>query len=518
MTRQNRATRRAALGAAVAVLLAGGVQAATGIGEERAATERLADGREYMLTPAELVRLGRQFFVASWTVQEGAGRPLTKGTGDPLSDPTRSLTFPFNFNRISAPDANSCAGCHNLPGAGGGGDIVANVFVLGQRFDFATFDGNDALPLRGAVDETGAPVTAQTIANSRGTVGMNGSGYVELLARQMTAELQAIRDSIAPGTSAALVAAGVSFGTLVRRSNGTWDVTGVRGLPAASTAGTVPNLILRPFHQAGAVISLRQFTNNAMNHHHGIQTTERFGTGDPDDDGFAEELSRAEVTATTVFQATLPVPVRMIPRDATVEAAVARGEDQFVAVGCGSCHRPSLSLASAVFSEPSPYNPAGNLRLADVRTPLQIDLNDPHLPGVRLHKGRDGRTSVPAFTDLKLHRIYLPGDPNCEPLNQSGPGPLSAGNCSFITRKLWGIASEPGFGHHGQFTTMREAVEAHSGDAQSVMDAYWALQNADRDAIIEFLKTLRIAPDSARSYYVDERWAPRSWRPFPSQP
>jgi hypothetical protein len=52
------------------------------------------------------------------------------------------LLFPRNFNRISAPDANSCAGCHAVPRVGGGGDIVANVFVLGQRFDFATFDAS----------------------------------------------------------------------------------------------------------------------------------------------------------------------------------------------------------------------------------------------------------------------------------------------------------------------------------------------------------------------------------------
>src|SRR5216117_2770505 len=99
---------------------------------------------------------------------------MTKGTGAPLSDPSSPLTFPRNFNRISAPDANSCAGCHNAPFgiAGGGGDIVANVFVLGQRFDFATFDIVDPVPTKGSVDESGRPVQLQTIANSRATLGM----------------------------------------------------------------------------------------------------------------------------------------------------------------------------------------------------------------------------------------------------------------------------------------------------------------------------------------------------------
>ena len=41
---------------------------------------------------------------------------------------------------------DSCAGCHNSPDVGGGGDIVGNIFVLGQRFDFATFNLNDTIP------------------------------------------------------------------------------------------------------------------------------------------------------------------------------------------------------------------------------------------------------------------------------------------------------------------------------------------------------------------------------------
>ena len=80
-----------------------------------------------------LLEFGRQLFTANWTIQEGQGRPFAKGVGTPtgLSDPTSPLVFPRNFNRLSAPDANSCSGCHNVPIAGGAGDIVANVFVLG---------------------------------------------------------------------------------------------------------------------------------------------------------------------------------------------------------------------------------------------------------------------------------------------------------------------------------------------------------------------------------------------------
>src|SRR5207245_2839355 len=116
---------------------------------------------------------------------------LAKESGDPLSDLTAPLVFPRNFNRISSPEANSCAGCHNVPFVGGGGDFVANVFVLGQRFDSVTFDAADAMPTRGDLDERGRRVTLQSVANSRNTLGMFGSGFIEMLARQISADLQA---------------------------------------------------------------------------------------------------------------------------------------------------------------------------------------------------------------------------------------------------------------------------------------------------------------------------------------
>ena len=72
---------------------------------------------------------------------------------------------------------------------GGGGDRVTEVFVLGQRFDFASFDQSDSIATRGAVDEQGSFTTLQNIANERKTISMNGSGFIEMLARQMTADL-----------------------------------------------------------------------------------------------------------------------------------------------------------------------------------------------------------------------------------------------------------------------------------------------------------------------------------------
>jgi len=492
----------------------------TSIGQEVAIPVHLQDGQEYEISVQQLIAFGRKLFTAMWTIQEGAGRPMSKGTGAPLSDPQDPLIFPRNFNRISGPDTNSCSGCHNKPRIGGGGDIVGNVFVLGQRFDFATFDGNDSLPTKGAVNELGAPVTLQSIANSRKTVGMFGSGYIEMLARQITADLQAIRNTTPLGQQRALISKGISFGVIVRNADGSWDTSHIEGIPAPSlvTSGsTPPSLIIRPFHQAGNVISLRQFTNNAFNHHHGMQSEERFGIGiDADGDGFVNELTRADITAATVFQATLPPPGRVISDDPEVERAVANGERRFMQIGCGNCHIPALPLGDHgwIYTEPNPYNPSGNLRPGDAPT-LSIDLSSDDLPGPRL-KPQGGTVWVPAFTDFKLHDITDgPSDPNREPLDMNQPAGspnFFAGNGKFITRKLWGIANQHSFGHHGLYTTMREAVLAHAGEALDSRLAFQTISDYDRDSIIEFLKTLQILPAGAAGLVVHENYHKRAWQ------
>ncbi len=492
--------------------------AAANIGREISVPAHMADGDEFRTSLRRLIEHGQLVFDAQWTTQEGGLRPLTKGTGAPIVDPTSPLTFPRAFNRISAMDANSCAGCHNAPFGvtGGGGDFVTGVFVLGHRFDFATFDHNDPTPTRGAMQENNQPATMQTMANYRATLSMFGSGYIELLAREMTADLQATRNALQAGQSRALRSKGVSFGQLARRADGTWDTSLVEGLPAPSLASagaaTPPNLIIRPFHQAGAVVSLRQFTNNAFNHHHGIQTTERFGR-DTDADGFQNELTRADVTAASVFQATLAVPGRMIPDHPAIEAAVRLGERRFRDIGCAVCHIDELPLDSAIYTEPNPYNPAGNLQVGQAPT-YSVDLNRGDLPPPRLHKRR-GVTMVPAFTDLKLHDICSgPNDPNVENLDMQQPAGSAAffgGNRKFITRKLWGTANEPPYFHHGQFTTLREAVVNHDGEARRQKLAFQALPAAEQDAIVEFLKSLRMLPPGTRSLVINERGQPKHW-------
>ena len=339
-----------------------------------------------------------------------------------------------------------------------------------------------------------------------------------MLARQITADLQAIRDATPPGGASPLVSKGISYGAIARRADGSWDASGVEGiaLPSLATTGPAdpPSLIIRPFHQAGNVVSLRQFTNNAFNHHHGIQPVERFGVdADPDGDGVLNEMTRADVTAAAIFQAVMAVPGRVIPNDPAIEEAVEVGEDRFEAIGCVRCHVPSLPLYDQgwIFTEPNPFNPPGNLQPSEAPA-LAVDLTDRRLPQPRLSP-RNGVVHVPAYTDLKLHNICAgPADPNAETLNMNRPAGspgFFSGNAFFLTRKLWGAANEPPYFHHGQYTTLREAILAHAGEAEAERQSFEALSAYEQGAVIEFLKTLQVLPPGTKHLVVDERGQPK---------
>ncbi len=495
------------------------------IGLEFSVPSHLKEHEELTVALPALVAHGHLLFNANWTQDEGGGRPRSKGTGRFISGGADPLVGARSFNRISGPDANSCAGCHNAPYgiSGGAGDFVTNVFVLGQRFDFANFDPADKTPTGGSVDEDGKSASLETIGNLRATTGMFGAGYLEMLARQITDDLQCIRATIQPGQTKELVSKGIHFGRLTLNKAGLWDTSRVEGLPRFSLITTIssnpPSLVIRPWHQAANVVSIREFSNNAFNQHHGIQSTERFGIDtDPDGDGFKNELTRADVTAVSIYQAGLQVPGRVIPRDPVIERAVLLGERLFDRVGCASCHVPRLPLDKQgwIYSEPNPYNPQGNLRTGETQT-LKVDLSSDVFPAPRLKPDATGIVWVDAYTDFKLHDITDPASEqpaNWEPLDMNQPtwsDKFKQGNRKFLTRRLWGAANMPNHFHHGRFTTMRRAVLEHSGEALASRKGFQALPAGEQDSVIEFLKSLQVLPPGTKDRIVDENFKPRQW-------
>jgi hypothetical protein len=167
------------------------------------------------------------------------------------------------------------------------------------------------------------------------------------------------------------------------------------------------------------------------------------------------EVTRGDVTAITVFQATLPVPGRVIPNDPDVERSILLGERLFDEIRCTSCHVAQLALDRQgwMYSEPGAFNPRGNLQRAAPRM-LAIDLTDDSLPLPRLRRsaGNPDVVHVLAYTDFKLHDSTDPADETWkEPLdiNQlAGSAPFFKGNRKLVTRRLWGATNEPPYFAH----------------------------------------------------------------------
>ncbi|HEU4401942.1 MAG TPA: di-heme oxidoredictase family protein [Candidatus Polarisedimenticolia bacterium] len=417
-----------------------------------------------------IIAHGKLLFDTPLNRLDGQGRPATTGGG------AKRVADQPPFIRTSAPDSSACAGCHSQPRSGGGGDFVANVFVLAQTLD----------PVTTSVDAE--------FSNERNTLGMMGAGPVEALGREMTRDLLGIRDearrrAAATGQPATLPlrTKGVDFGSVTAFPDGRLDTSRVVGVDV--------DLVIKPFHQKGVVRSIREFTVNAFNHHHGLQAVERFGlertgTRDFDEDGVEDEMSVGDITAATLYQATLNTPGRVRREDPVRGAAVRAGEAKFGMIGCTSCHVPKMTLDSPIFCEPYGLNPAGTF--SDTSASYCFDMTR---DGPKPRLERSGQTAiVRAFTDLKRHVIC-----DAEVSHYCNEKKIQSGvpTNQFITRKLWDAGNSAPYGHRGDLTTLTEAIEAHGGEGRAARDAFLALPRADRDAIIEFLKSLQILPDGS---------------------
>ncbi len=125
--------------------------------------------------------------------------------------------------RVSAPDSDSCAGCHNQPQPGGAGDFVANVFVLAQ-----------------AADPVSRIILNEDFSNTwdeRNTLGMFGSGAIEMLGPEM-ADLQTERQraitqaqSSGHNVTVNLQTKSVLFGSLTAHPDATIPVRSSESIP-----------------------------------------------------------------------------------------------------------------------------------------------------------------------------------------------------------------------------------------------------------------------------------------------
>jgi cytochrome c peroxidase len=418
-----------------------------------------------------LIERGRALFKAKFTLEDGAGRPKATQAIVPTK---RKRGTNAAFSRTNGPDSNSCAGCHNDPVTGGSGDFVTDVFVS-EGFESAEFDNTDP-----------------TFSSERHTTPLMGAGLVELLAREMTADLQterndAVKQARADGKEVRvdLVSKGVRFGSILARPEGIVDLSSIDGIDA--------DLILRPFSRKGVFTSIRQFTINAMNIHHGMEAMERFGvrwTGSHDfaESGVPDSVTPGDISALVAFQATLPPPTvkQDLPDDWRIAAA--EGAKQFTALGCASCHISTLPLKSLTFTDPAPYDMAGTLRASETAQSIQIDLSKMPFAS-QLQKNDKGEWLIPLFSDLKRHLMV---DAQVDALGNELQAQRFVERDVFLTPRLWGVGSTAPYGHRGDFRSLDEIISAHGGEARFARDAYLASDKGMRENVIAFLRALEI--------------------------
>jgi CxxC motif-containing protein (DUF1111 family) len=164
--------------------------------------------------------------------------------------------------------------------------------------------------------------------------------------------------------------------------------------------------------------------------------------------GGIPELGDGQLDAVVSYLAHLAVPAR---RDAGAPE-VLRGETEFQALGCATCHRPRMNT-SATADEPLLRNRQFN-----------------------------------PYTDLLLHDMG-------EGLADGRPDFLASGR-EWRTAPLWGIglarrlSASAGFLHDGRARSLTEAILWHGGEAQAARERFAALPKPRREALLAFLGSL----------------------------
>ena len=221
--------------------------------------------------------------------------------------------------RTGGPDAFGCFSCHSKGGPDGAGTQTQNAFLTG--------DGEH-------VDR----------ADQRNPPHVLGLGPVELLAREMSAELHAqAADARARAQAQGraveqpLSAKGISFGRITAHPDGTIEDAAVEGVDR--------DLTVRPFGWKGHQATLRDMIEESLHIHQGLLSSRiqmavrdgtldaaAYGTGpwyDVDGDGVSLEIDSGMLTTVVGYLAQFEVPIIRPPHDPGLLDRVCRRSSAF---------------------------------------------------------------------------------------------------------------------------------------------------------------------------------------------
>jgi CxxC motif-containing protein (DUF1111 family) len=362
--------------------------------------------------------------------------------GEPLRGLTKEQLAQFNqgkvvFQRVFTPEdglgplfnANGCAECHEDPVVGGVGDEVE---VHATRF----VPPNTCDPLF----QEGGPVIQQ---NATPLLQAQGVQKEEI---PPSATSQA-RRTIPPVFGFGLIDAIPESTILAYEDPNDADGDGISGRANRSIDGR-----LGRFGRKAAVALLSDFNAGAFPQEQGITTpqfpVEETINGRPvpqgTDPAADPEISQAEIEQVDNFVRFLAPPPRKLVKDHREQEQAEDGKKIFGKVKCARCHVPEMKTGPS------------NIQALN-------------------------KKKVALYSDLLLHDM----------------GPDLADIClglatpaEFRTELLMGLRFRQHFLHDGRAKTVREAIENHGGEAKNSRDAFKALSDKDKEALLKFLDTI----------------------------
>jgi len=374
----------------------------------------------------------------------GACREAAK-PGDPLEGLTREQRDQFErgraeFQRVFAPDtglgplfnADSCAECHESPVAGGSGDEV-------EVHAAAFLEGGFCDPL---VEKGGLVIQQQATPALKAALGIDSEPFP---AAATARALRTTPDVFGFGLLDAVPEATI----LALADPDDRDGDGISGRANRSYDGR-----LGRFGRKALVPTLREFNDSAFVFEQSVTNPavpeENTIGGKPIPKGVDPvpdpEINQEAIDLTDAFVRLLAPPAALKPG-----SEERRGQKIFSDIGCARCHVPTLKTGEHSIRALS-------------------------------------RKEIAAYTDLLLHDM----------------GPELADIClgvatpsEFRTEPLMGLRfseqveeGKPRFLHDGRAPSIEEAITLHGGEASSARSKFQALPDAERRALLRFLRSL----------------------------
>jgi CxxC motif-containing protein (DUF1111 family) len=388
---------------------------------------------------------------------------------------------------------NQCSGCHAQPAVGGTGaasnpqfQVITNGIVSGSSNTIPSFITANG-PTREArfpffLNESGSPNTSAPnggVEDLFTVSGLSGAGSCSLQQPNFADALEnndiifriptpvfgaGLIENIDDSTLIAVkaAAAGNKFGI-----SGTFNHNGNDGT-IARFGWKAQNKSLEMF--AGEAYNVEMgISNEIFPQDRPLPEEDQLGSGLPANClnlagiGYPEDTTNFAPTTTSgslaAQDASIPSDVVMFamfmrllapPVPSPSSPSTAQGRALFSAIGCATCHTPTINS-----TQPSDFTPSL------------------------------GTAAVNAFSDIEIHHM---GTGLADNVSQGG-----AGGDQFRTAPLWGLGQRIFFLHDGRTTNLLTAIQQHASsgsEATQVEENFETLSAGQQQALLNFLRSL----------------------------